>query len=263
MSSHCFILRNGHVKDLGSLLHPPLLWKIQTVSGFRSSSGHSVLSWRFQASSSGLNWPPQVEVGTGQKVSVSRSGGEKNYVSIYNSIHIRASPNSAQLEYIYDRPRFLATCIFAVDFIIFSNASSNAVAFAVYIMRAAGLPDDAAAIRGVAIAAITAACLIHVSWRKGGILLNNAITIIKVAILLSLIVLGFATRGGASFGHGRIQTTNFDIHTSFANPRGAAATYASSFIYIIGAYNGFRQPFYVSIPRVLLLSLRGQGADFG
>lgn len=206
---------------------------------------------------------PQVEVGTGQKVSVSRSGGEKNYVSICNSTHIRASPNSAQLEYIYDRPRFLATCIFAVDFIIFSNASSNAVAFAVYIMRAAGLPDDAAATRGVAIAAITAACLIHVSWRKGGILLNNAITIIKVAILLSIIVLGFATRGGASFGHGRIQTTNFDIHTSFANPRGATATYANSFIFIIGAYNGFRQPFYVSIPRVLSLSLRGQGADFG
>lgn len=122
-------------------------------------------------------------------------------------------------------------------------------------MRAAGLSDEAHATRGIAIVAITGACLIHVSWRRGGILLNNAIAMIKVAILLLIIVLGFATRGGASFGQGRIQTTNFDIHTSFATPRGTAATYANSFIYIMGAYNGFRQPFYVSIPRVLSFSL--------
>ena len=137
-----------------------------------------------------------------------------------------------------------------MDFIIFSNAAGNAVAFAIYVVRAAGLPDDSSAIRGVVIAAITAACLLHASWRKGGILLNNAITVIKVAILLLIIVLGFAARAGASFGHGRIQTTTFDVHTSFANPRGGTATYANSFIYVLGAYNGFRQPFYVSVPGV-------------
>lgn len=129
-------------------------------------------------------------------------------------------------------------------------------------MRAAGLADNAPAIRGVAIAAISGACLIHVSWRKGGILLNNAITMIKVAVLLLIIVLGFAARGGASFGNGRIQTTNFDVHTSFENPRGGIATYTNSFIYIIGAYNGFRQPFYVSFPYMMSFLTCWQEADF-
>jgi len=130
-----------------------------------------------------------------------------------------------------------------------------------YVMRAAGLQDDASAIRGVAIAAITAACLLHATWRKGGILLNNMLAMIKVAILLLIIVLGFIALGGASLGHGQIQTTNFDAHTSFANPRGAPATYANSFIYIIAAYSGFKQPFYVSIPRVASSSFGRQEAD--
>lgn len=243
-------LRNCHGSGSGIFVTPTIILENT------NSVGISLLLWTLGAvvAFSGLLvWLelaltiPQVEVGPGHKVSVPRSGGEKNYVSSSNSTRIRTSPNYAQFEYIYSRPRFLATCIFAVDFIVFSNASGNAVAFAIYLMRAAGLPDNASAIRGVAIAAITAACLLHASWRKGGILLNNAITIIKVAILLLIIVLGFAARAGASFGHGRVQTTNFDVHTSFANPRGATATYANSFIYVIGAYNGFRQPFYVSV----------------
>lgn len=119
-------------------------------------------------------------------------------------------------------------------------------------MQAAGVPGNAPAIRGLAIAALTVACLLHSSWRKGGILLNNALAIIKVAILLLIVGIGFAALGGASFGHGPVSTTNLDIHTSFSNPRGAPGSYADSFLYIMGAYNGFKQPFYVSILQSVL-----------
>lgn len=85
MSSHCSVLRKGHVKDLGYLSYRPLFWKIRTVSGI------SLLLWTLGAivAFSGLLvWLelaltiPRVEVVTGQEVSVSRSGGEKNYVSM-------------------------------------------------------------------------------------------------------------------------------------------------------------------------------------
>ena len=121
-------------------------------------------------------------------------------------------------------------------------------------MQAAGVPDNAPAIRGLAVAALTVACLVHSSWRKGGIVLNNALAIIKVAILLLIVGIGFAALGGASFGHGPVRTSNLEVHTSFSNLRGAPASYADSFLYVMGAYNGFKQPFYVSILHLVLFS---------
>ncbi|KAL9009116.1 MAG: hypothetical protein Q9173_005828 [Seirophora scorigena] len=71
-----------------------------------------------------------------------------------------------------------------------------------YIMQAAGQPDYPEAIRGIAVAALTGACLIHGLWRNGGIVLNNVLAIIKILTLMAVIVIGFAVAGGASFGNG-------------------------------------------------------------
>ncbi|MCJ1296537.1 hypothetical protein MMC34_008103 [Xylographa carneopallida] len=165
----------------------------------------------------------------GNEVSVPRSGGEKNY-----------------LEYIYGNPKSLTTCIYGVLFIILGNLSGNAIGFGTYIMEAAALPNHDAAVRGLAIAALTTACLLHAVSRKGGIYLNNAFAFMKVTILLLIIVAGLAKLGGASLGsNSAVPTNNFDVHTSFSQPRKDVPSYATSLVYALYPYTGFMQPFYV------------------
>ncbi|KAL8670232.1 MAG: hypothetical protein Q9168_005221 [Polycauliona sp. 1 TL-2023] len=163
---------------------------------------------------------------------VPRSGGEKNY-----------------LEYIYKDPRFQTTCMYGIIFVVIGNLAGNAVATGQYIMQAAGAPDSPRAVRGIAVAVLTGPCLIHGLWRRGGIILNNVLAIIKVATLMAIIVIGFAVAGGANFGNGPVGKVavkdNFDTHTAFFGPSSDAGSYARSISYIVYSYSGFEQPFYV------------------
>lgn len=152
----------------------------------------------------------------------------------------------AQLEYIYRRPKFLVTCIYGLLFIVLGNLSGNAIGFGSYAMKAAGYQGNDAAVRGLAIVVLTAACLLHALWRKGGILVNNAFAFFKVAILLLIIGTGLAALGGASYASGPIQTGNFDAHTSFVHPRRDMGSYVKSLLYALYPYGGYLQPFYVS-----------------
>lgn len=136
--------------------------------------------------------------------------------------------------------------MYAVLFIVLGNLSGNALGFGSYVMKAAGYEAHDSAIRGLAVAALTAACVLHGVWRRGGILLNNAFAFMKVAILLLIIVVGLAGLGGASLGSGRVHTGNFDHHTSFYQPRTDVASYTTSLLYAFYPYTGFLQPFYVS-----------------
>lgn len=173
--------------------------------------------------------------------SVPRNGGEKNY-----------------LEHIYKSPRLRTTCIYGVIYVTLGNLSGNAVAFGIYVMEAAGVQAHDSAIRGLAVASLTFACLLHASWRRGGIVVNNMLAFLKVLILLAVIVIGFAASAGASFGNGPVHgqtidptthkvTSNFDTHSSFARPGSDAASYISSMLFIVHTYSGYEQPFYVSI----------------
>ena len=171
---------------------------------------------------------------------VPRNGGEKNY-----------------LEYIYKAPTQLrTTCMYGLVFITLGNLSGNAVAFGIYVMEAAGVSGHDAAIRGLAVACLTFACLLHAAWRQGGIIVNNLLASLKVLILVAIIIIGFAASGGASFGHGPVHgetvdpttnktTSNFDTSSAFANAHSGVASYVEPILLVIYTYSGYEQPFYV------------------
>lgn len=71
-------------------------------------------------------------------------------------------------------------------------------------MEAAGVAGSDSAVRGLAVTSLTFACILHASWRKGGIVFNNLLAFFKVSMLLAVIVIGFAVSAGASFGNVRI-----------------------------------------------------------
>ena len=147
--------------------------------------------------------------------------------------------------------------MYGVVYIVLGNLSGNAIAFGIYVLEAAGIEGHDAAIRGLAVAALTAASLLHAAWRNGGIILNNMLASLKVLVLIAVICIGFAASAGAKFGHGPVhgetvdpttgnRTSNFDTHSSFSHARHDAASYADSLIYIVYTFSGYEQPFYVS-----------------
>ncbi|KAL8786036.1 MAG: hypothetical protein Q9213_003019 [Squamulea squamosa] len=208
-----------------------LLWSFGAIFGMCG-----LLVWLELGMSIPKFQPPEQGTGSldgeGPYENVPRNGGEKNY-----------------LEYIYKDPRFQTTCMYGVIFVILGNLAGNAIAMGQYVMQAAGAPDSPHAVRGIAVAALTGACLIHGVWRNGGILLNNVLALIKVLTLMSVIIIGFAVAGGASFGNGPVGKdaikANFDTHKSFVRPSDDAGSYARSIVYVVYSYSGFKQPFYV------------------
>ena len=132
---------------------------------------------------------------------------------------------------------------------VFGNLAGNAVAFGSYVMLAAGHqagdPARFHAIRGLAVAVLTVVCLLHAITRKGALWLNNILAVMKVAILLLTIVVGFAAMGGASFGKGPVRTGGLSPSTSFVGRPKGLASVVSSFLYALYPFGGFEQPFYV------------------
>ena len=144
------------------------------------------------------------------------------------------------------------------------NLAGNAIAFGIYTMQAAGLTGHFGAVRGLAVASLTFACILHAVWRKGGIILNNLLAVIKVGMLLAVIIIGFAASAGAQFGNGPVHgrtvnpethraVSNFDIHTSFLHPSSGAASYANSLLFIVYTFSGYEQPFCQSKPFLMPL----------
>lgn len=105
---------------------------------------------------------------------IPRNGGEKNY-----------------LEYVYRKPKFLVTAMYSGYVVLLGWAGSNSVVFGEYILHAANVEVDRWNQRGVGLACITSAFLIHGLALKWGLRLQNLLGIIKLLILLLIIVCGF------------------------------------------------------------------------
>lgn len=148
--------------------------------------------------------------------------------------------------------------MYGVIYITLGNLSGNAIAFGLYTMEAAGhTGQNNSAVRGLAVLALTFACLLHALWRRGGILFNNLLAVVKVLMLLAVIIIGFCMSAGVSFGNGPVHgetidpnthkaTSNFDPQTSFTHPSHDPANYANSLLFIVYTFSGYEQPFYVS-----------------
>ncbi|KAG5363771.1 High-affinity methionine permease [Yarrowia sp. B02] len=105
---------------------------------------------------------------------IPKSGGEKNY-----------------LERVYRKPRFLATVIFGTEIVMTGFSAGNAYAFGKYILYAFGLeePTDAA-VRGVAVLAVSVACILHATAPKLSTKLSNVLGIFKVLVLVLIVFSG-------------------------------------------------------------------------
>jgi amino acid transporter len=147
-----------------------------------------------------------------------RNGGEKNY-----------------LEYVYRHPKFAATGFYTGYVILLGWAGSNSVVFGEYILEAAKIEVNRWNQRGIGLACITAAFLVHGCALKWGLRLQNFLGTIKLIIILIIIVAGWAALGGAL----RIEKPhNFD--NAFEGTTGSAYGVVTALYNVIWSYIGYR-----------------------
>ncbi|KAF1814073.1 hypothetical protein P152DRAFT_481226 [Eremomyces bilateralis CBS 781.70] len=203
------------------------------------SVGASLLLWAFGALihlcgllvwlELGLSVPFRNVPGTNEQKSVPRSGGELNY-----------------LQFIFYRSKLLTACMYGIPYIIVGSLAGNSIAIGKFVMEAAGHEKPSRGpIIGIALVALTAAVLVHVCSRRGGILVNNTFAILKVLLLVVIIIFGFIKAGGKRFGGQPPATDNFDLDKSFSGPKRTVVHYVDALMCVLYPYSGFQQPFYV------------------
>lgn len=160
-----------------------------------------------------------MEFGTG----IPRNGGEKNY-----------------LEFVYKRPRFLATGFYTGYVVLLGWAGSNSVVFGEYILLAARVEVNRWNQRGVGIACITAAFLIHGLALKWGLRLQNLLGFIKLAILLIIIIGGFVALGG----HVKVDPKPDNFTNAFSGTTGSAYGVVTALYNVIWSYIGYSNANY-------------------
>ena len=156
---------------------------------------------------------------------IPKNGGEKNY-----------------LEYVYRKPKFLVTAFYASYVVLLGWASGNSVVFGAYILNAANVEVDRWNQRGVGLACITAAFLIHGTSLKWGIRLQNFLGVVKLIIVLIIVVSGWVALSG------RLQLDESEKPHNFANAfegtTGSAYGVVTALYNVIWSYIGYSNANY-------------------
>ncbi|KAJ7362306.1 APC amino acid permease [Mycena albidolilacea] len=134
------------------------------------SVGVALLMWVLGALIAIAGTTVYVELGTG----LPRSGGEKNY-----------------LEFMYRRPKFMATCTYGVYTLIAGSSAPNGLVFGEYTIHALALPPTPFNIRLTAFLVLTFSLLMVGVFGKWGVRLLNTLGTFKFGILAGIATLGF------------------------------------------------------------------------
>lgn len=108
-----------------------------------------------------------------------KNGGEKNY-----------------LAYFYRKPKFLISSMFASYVFLLGWAASNSVVFGEYILVAAGKEVDRWNQRGIGLACITFAFLLHSISVKWGLRLQNMLGLFKFGVIAVIVISGWVALSG-------------------------------------------------------------------
>jgi amino acid transporter len=159
-------------------------------------------------------------------LAIPRSGGEKNY-----------------FERVYQKPKYLMTCVLMAHMIVLGFSAGNNLAFGQYMLYVAGYPEtDGWAARAIGVGSLTFAVLVHSLVPKCSLPLINTIGVTKVLILAFIVFSGFA----ALAGHRRIEDPG-NFTNTFAVMPGSGGAYgiATAMLKILFSYQGWENANYV------------------
>ncbi|KAH7908037.1 amino acid transporter [Hygrophoropsis aurantiaca] len=153
-----------------------------------------------------------------------RSGGEKVY-----------------LEAVYQRPKYLATIIFAANAILLGFTASGCIVFASNILVSAGKVADRWTERGIALAVIFFVTVLHGLTPRTGVFIMNALSVFKIVILVFVVITGWVVLSGST----RIADPHANFRDAFAGSSTSSNDYATATFKVLNAYAGWSNVNYV------------------
>ncbi|KAE9406925.1 high affinity methionine permease [Gymnopus androsaceus JB14] len=207
--SSCFIIFN-RMAGTGIFATP------STILSLSGSVGLSLILWVIGGIVASAGMWVYVVWGTAMPT----NGGEKNY-----------------LEYLFRKPKFLITCMYASDGVLLAWGAGNSLVFGEYILKAANLEPGRWTLRLVGFACITFAFLLHGTAMKWGLWLQNGLGAFKFIVLMVVVCAGFAALSGhVETGTGE-KPRNFDH--PFEGTTASASSLCLSLYNVIWSYMGF------------------------
>ncbi|TEA10101.1 High-affinity methionine permease [Colletotrichum sidae] len=124
------------------------------------------------------------------------SAGFSVYLELASYFPNRSGSEVVYLEQAYPRPKHFFPVAFAVQSVILSFSSSNAVVLSRYLWRMADITPSEWQMRGVAIAAYTLAVICVLAHNRYSLWLVNAIGVLKILTLVFISIAGLVVLGG-------------------------------------------------------------------
>ncbi|MBE3049516.1 amino acid permease, partial [Candidatus Bathyarchaeota archaeon] len=141
---------------------------------------------------------------------------------------------------VYRRPKFLVTGFYTGYVVLLGWAASNSVAFGEYILHAAQVEVTRWNQRGIGLACITAAFLIHGLALKWGLRLQNLLGLIKIGVVLVIVVAGWA----ALAGRVKLDKKPDNFTNAFEGTTGSAYGVVTALYNVIWSYIGYSNANY-------------------
>ncbi|KAG6861631.1 hypothetical protein C0995_014070 [Termitomyces sp. Mi166 len=150
-----------------------------------------------------------------------RNGGEKNY-----------------LEYLFRKPKYLITSMYASNGVLLGMASwtaGNTLVFGEYILKALNIEPTRWGLRFVSFSCITFAMLLHGTALKWGLRLQNFLGMFKLLVLLIVVGTGFF----ALRGHVRVEPPPRNFERVFEGTKLDASSLCLCMYNVLWSYVGF------------------------
>lgn len=161
-----------------------------TIFSLSGSVGTSLIMWAAGSIIAFTGLYVYMEFGS----AIPRNGGEKNY-----------------LEYMYKKPRFLVTAMYASYAFFLGWASGNSIVVGEYLLNAAEVEVTQWNSRAIGIGVITFAFIVNGINVKFGLFLGNLLGLFKIVIVLLITVTGWVALAGG------IHTNGFHAPDNFSN----------------------------------------------
>ncbi|EAU34381.1 high-affinity methionine permease [Aspergillus terreus NIH2624] len=190
-----------------------------TILSLSGSVGLSLFMWVAGTAIAMAGTAVYLEWGT----AIPKNGGEKNY-----------------LEYVFKKPKFLATAMYAAYAVLLGWAASNSVVFGEYILNAADVEVGRWNQRGIGLACITAAFLIHALAVKWGLRLQNLLGVVKLVIIVFVVVCGWV----ALAGHMHIENPPHNFRNAFEGTTGSGYGIVMALYNVIWSFIGYSNANY-------------------
>nr|OQO22187.1 hypothetical protein B0A51_09242 [Rachicladosporium sp. CCFEE 5018] len=163
------------------------------------------------------------------------------YLELASYFPARSGAEVVYLEQAFPRPRYFFPVAFAVQSVLLSFSSSNAIVLAQYIFRMAGHKATPWEQKGVAVAGYTVVTLLGIYSNRLSLLLSDLTGFIKVSTLIFISITGLVVLGG----HTSVKDPYHNFRDPFAGTTGDGNGLATALVRITFAYAGYQNCFNV------------------